>query len=299
MIYILLILYIITIIIFIYIIRNINENNFRIISRKVSEVKFLLSDYETRIEMLRKEKDRINEELRIAKENYELDIRNQVDTQNKIIDLEVEKYRAAAQQKLQSYIDQCSEDRIEYEAEIQNIKNILEDFRKQQHSLNELERAARENEDFSRTHSLNLSEESMDDIQFLLSIDKNIHNKEILHKLIWSEYLQKPFKEMIKNIFGSKIPKNVIYCITDTRTNKKYIGKTASSVSDRWTAHIKSSLGIGTIAHQKIHEELFGNWQYFTFTVIEEVTTNLNEREKFYINMYETDKYGLNLKSGG
>jgi hypothetical protein len=48
---------------------------------------------------------------------------------------------------------------------------------------------------------------------YLTSIIPKLRNHEIIYKLIWSEYLQKPFNTMIKNLFGGKIPKNVIYCI--------------------------------------------------------------------------------------
>ncbi|MDV3427666.1 MAG: GIY-YIG nuclease family protein [Bacillota bacterium] len=105
---------------------------------------------------------------------------------------------------------------------------------------------------------------------------------------------------MINNNFGSKVPKNVIYCIERISDNKKYIGKTSAEVSRRWTDHIKNSLSIGTIKRQPVHDALYNDWDNFTFSIIEEVKDDkLNEREKFYINFFETDKYGFNIKSGG
>ena len=105
---------------------------------------------------------------------------------------------------------------------------------------------------------------------------------------------------MINNIFGSKVPKNVIYCIENYNTHKKYIGKTSAEVSKRWTEHVKSSLNIGGIKKQKIHEALFNHWDEYTFSILEETTKDkLSEREKYYISFFETDKYGFNLKSGG
>ena len=105
---------------------------------------------------------------------------------------------------------------------------------------------------------------------------------------------------MLKKIFGSKIPKNVIYCIENIKLHKKYIGKTSAEVSKRWTEHIKSSLSIGGIKHQNIHDALFEHWDEFTFSIMEEVVDNkLSEREKYYINFFETDKFGYNQKGGG
>jgi hypothetical protein len=37
----------------------------------------------------------------------------------------------------------------------------------------------------------------------------------------------------------------------------------------------------------------------FTFEILEKCTpAELDSREKFYINLYQADKYGLNSKSG-
>ena len=136
---------------------------------------------------------------------------------------------------------------------------------------------------------------------YLTSIIPKLRNHEIIYKLIWSEYLQKPFNTMIKNLFGGKIPKNVIYCIEQIDGNKKYIGKTKAEVSKRWTEHIKTSLSIGGVARSQIHDALYLHWDEFYFSILEIVNneSNLSEREKYYINFYETDKIGYNVKGGG
>ena len=78
-------------------------------------------------------------------------------------------------------------------------------------------------------------------------------------------------------------------------------GKTKAEVSKRWTEHIKTSLNIGTISRTNIHKALFNNWDKFSFTVLEEIPSdvNLGEREKYYIKFYESDIFGYNIKSGG
>ena len=135
---------------------------------------------------------------------------------------------------------------------------------------------------------------------YLTSIIPKLRNHEIIYKLIWSEYLQRPFNTMIKNLFGGKIPKNVIYCIEQIDGNKKYIGKTKAEVSKRWTEHIKTSLSIGGVARSQIHDALYLHWDEFYFSILEVVDneSNLSEREKYYINFYETDKIGYNVKVG-
>lgn len=182
----------------------------------------------------------------------------------------------------------------------QTLISEIEDYKQKRKAINEAIRREEEVENEIDYHRIILSDMDKEDINYLLSIEEKIHNKDLLHKLIWSEYLQKPFNQMINNIFGSNVPKNVIYCIENYTTHKKYIGKTSAEVSKRWTEHIKSSLNIGGIKKQKIHEALFKHWDEYTFSILEVVTKEtLNEKEKYYISFFETDKYGFNSKSGG
>lgn len=106
---------------------------------------------------------------------------------------------------------------------------------------------------------------------------------------------------MLNRVLANKDPKNVIYMIQNTTTKETYIGKTKSEVSKRWTEHIKTSLNIGSISNTKIHPALFNNWDNFIFSILEEVPdeASLSEREKYYINFYQSDIYGYNIKSGG
>ena len=184
---------------------------------------------------------------------------------------------------------------------LEELKGEVEDYKARRNVINEeilRARAIEEQQDFYR---IQIPEASKEDITFLLTIVDKFNNKEIIYKLIWSEYIQKPFKSMVNRVLSNKDPKNVIYMIKNMDTNEIYIGKTKAEVSKRWTEHIKTSLNIGTISRTNIHKALFNNWDKFSFTVLEEVPTegNLNERERYYIKFYESDVFGYNIKSGG
>jgi len=186
------------------------------------------------------------------------------------------------------------------EKEYKYILEELEDYRSRRAAINEAIRREEELQNELDFHRIILSNNNKEDIGYLLSIEDKINNKALLRKLIWSEYLQKPFNKMINNLFGSSIPKNVIYCIENIENHKKYIGKTSALVSKRWTEHIKTSLNIGTAKRSYIHDNLFNNWDNFTFSIIEIVDKEeLSEKEKYYIKFFETDKYGYNMNSGG
>lgn len=182
-----------------------------------------------------------------------------------------------------------------------DAKVELDDYKKKQQAINEAilrQRAIDEQQDFYR---VKLTEDAKQDIKYLVSIIDNIKNPTLLYKLIWSEYIQKPFGVMLKNVTGGKEIKCVIYKITNVNTQEIYIGKTKADVTKRWTEHIKTSLNIGTVARSKIHDALFRHWDEFTFEILEEVEdeSKLSQREKYYINFYQSNIYGYNMNSGG
>lgn len=206
-----------------------------------------------------------------------------------------------ANQELDKELAQLNERRATVLNEISQIELQLEDYRKKQEAINARILHEEQLKLQEEAHRIILSPEDKEDILYLDSIAPKLRNKEILYKLIWSEYLQKPFNKMVNGLFGSKVPKNVIYCIEQINGDKKYIGKTKTEVSKRWTEHIKTSLSIGGVARSQIHDALYLHWDEFYFSVLEVLDddSKLSEREKYYIKFYETDKIGFNQKGGG
>ena len=183
---------------------------------------------------------------------------------------------------------------------LEETKAELEVERSKRAAINEEIRKSEEKEKYNELHSVQLTENEKEDIHFLLSLEDRLHNKQALYKLVWSTYLQQAYKNTFNNILGSRDPRNVIYCIENINTGKKYIGKTSAEVSKRWTEHIKTSLNIGSIKTTNIHKALYNHWDEFIFYILAETEKEkLSEMEKYYINFYESDKYGYNIKAGG
>ena len=266
-------------------------------NKLVEQKKNLLKDIKEKetfnnslLKLREEELDRLIEEKRKEKEkalNLELDMAQS----QKIMALNVEFSEYSSQQ--QKIIDSMLE-------ETKKIQNELEDFRTQREAINQAIALENSKEEEKLKHQISLSLQDKEDIKYLLSIEEKINNKQLLRKLIWSEYLQKPFNEMLKRLFLGNPPKNVIYCIENIHNHKKYIGKTSAEVSKRWTEHIKTSLEIGTIKSQNIHKALYGHWDEFTFSVIAiSEKEKISADEKYYIKFFESDIYGYNMKSGG
>lgn len=91
-----------------------------------------------------------------------------------------------------------------------------------------------------------------------------------------------------------------IYIITNTVNNKVYVGQTIRSLEERWREHCRTKCHKGELnmlikkAIQKYGRENF-NITELEKCKIEE----LNEKEVYYINLYNSYKEGYNMTKGG
>lgn len=91
-----------------------------------------------------------------------------------------------------------------------------------------------------------------------------------------------------------------IYKITNTINGKSYIGQTIQNVKERFYQHCatKCSKAVSNMAiHRAIKKYGKSN---FTVEVIEEIdSTNLNDRERYWIKYYNSYNNGYNSTKGG
>lgn len=89
-----------------------------------------------------------------------------------------------------------------------------------------------------------------------------------------------------------------IYKITNNVNGKVYIGQTRQEVKERFYRHcsrVGSTFELNMAIHKAIRK--YGK-QNFTLEVIEE-TENLDERERYWIEFYDSYKTGYNSTLGG
>lgn len=187
--------------------------------------------------------------------------------------------------------------RLLLESDILSIQEKLDDFRARQEAINKAvlrEKELQEKEDF---YSIQINENDKEDIATLQKMDLQLHNRDVIPKLIWDLFIRRPAQEMIKRITGGREISG-IYKITNKKTQEAYIGKT-TSISTRWQNHLKTAIGLDAAARSTLHTRLAadGIWNY-TFEILEEVPKDqLSARESYYIELYGT-KQQLNMKSG-
>ena len=220
------------------------------------------------------------------------------DTYDVLVKQAEQNYVAELEELKRKNKEEIDEANLITQVAINKINGQVDDCQKLYASLISSYQIANEESDARRHVQISLT--TREDIDFMLNyVSPRLKNPTIISKLIWSEYFQKPTNDMLDFVLPSRDCAG-IYKITNDETKEAYIGRSVS-VRKRLTDHIKSALGIDTIADQHVHQVMRekGIWN-FTFELIEECPREkLNEREKYYIEFFHTDQYGYNQKAGG
>lgn len=147
-------------------------------------------------------------------------------------------------------------------------------------------------------YCLQVSENDLRDISVLESVKPKLINPRILSMLIWQTYFKKPLDALIANVLGTETVTG-IYKITNQKTQECYIGQ-AVDVESRWKQHAKCGLGIDTPAGNKLYKAMqeYGIWN-FSWELLERCPAEqLNEKEKYYIDLYDSYNFGMNSNKG-
>ena len=215
-----------------------------------------------------------------------------------IVEHSIDSYRDQLTEKANQLLREMVGYKEETQKEIEQIQAELEEERNKRAAINEeilRQKKLEEQQDFFR---IQLNPDDSNDIELLRSITPRLRHPEAINKVIWTGYYQKPLAELRKRILTNGDVSGV-YKITRLKTNEIYIGQT-TSVDKRWQEHVKSALGVGTLASSQLHRAMATDGcENFTFELLEVVPKDkLRERESYYIDFYDSKTYGLNSVTG-
>lgn len=150
----------------------------------------------------------------------------------------------------------------------------------------------------STFYSLTLNDNDQSDILVLERVKPNLFAPRVLSMLIWQTYFRENMTLLCNRVLGTT-PVTGIYKITNMLTQECYIGQ-AVDMAKRWKDHAKAGLDIDRPMGNKLYQAMItdGLWN-FSWEVIEECAReDLDEKEKFYIELYQSKEYGYNSKGG-
>ena len=215
-----------------------------------------------------------------------------------LIDQSIDKYRDFKIEHANAQMAVTAEEIAKANEELQSILKDLEEERTKRAAINEEIRRAREVEEQQDFYKIQLDPNDVDDVKILRDIAPRLRHPDAINKVIWTGYYQKPLAELRKRLLPNGDVSGV-YKITRLKTNEIYIGQT-TSVDKRWQEHVKSALGVGTLASSQLHRAMAADGcENFTFELLEAVPKDkLRERESYYIDFYDSKTYGLNSVTG-
>ena len=261
-----------------------------------------IKSYQSILKEKEKRYNEVNQDLDLYRQGKieEIDTGAQEYEQRKrqTIEHAMEEHKLSLQQQSGQLQKELKEQEDKLKLEIENIQAELEEERSKRAAINEeilRQRKLEQEQDFFR---IQLDPDDTDDIEILRSVTTRLRHPEAINKVIWTGYYQKPLAELRKRILTNGDVSGV-YKITRLKTNEIYIGQT-TSVDKRWQEHVKSALGVGTLASSQLHRVMKSDGpENFTFELLEEVPKDrLRERESYYIDFYDSKTYGLNSVTG-
>lgn len=192
----------------------------------------------------------------------------------------------------QDYLHKVEENRLE----IAEIEQLINDKRALIQAINQ--QLSQNFDTVQRIelpeHEYNTFKEAVSELQKTLSVSFS----KAMNKVLWTELVRQPTTEMVKRLTGGERISG-IYKITNTETGWSYIGRSVN-VGNRLTEHVRSAIGASSTAQQQVHKEMGKNLLDWEFEILEKIDEDkLGEREKFYIDFYDTVNLGYNRARGG
>ena len=255
-------------------VQNLKESYERQREEITSSIKeHTLKEQQVMTEKLLQKQQEIEKEVRILDDKYNLTI---VDYENKMFDIRC-KFEAEERDLNSQIIQKRNE-----------INALIEQFKKDEE--------ARKEADFYR---IPITPAAQNDINKLKGVAAQLNNPSTLYKLIWKEYYENGFNAMIGRVLGDDKDSIGIYKITNIKNQMCYIGQTKAGFKNRWRTHAKRAVKAEDGTSNRLYQDMWENGlENYTFQVVEKCTPDkLTEREKFYIDFFNSKEWGFNSKT--
>lgn len=235
------------------------------------------------------ERKKINEKLKEIQQYCEEIISKEVNTKKNQEEIDCQK-------ELQLIKEEYELKKLDLQSEIIDIEKNYTKLKNQVDNATLAAKREEEKKNNIKFYQINLSQEDKEDIKKLKEIEKKLSRPDVLNKLIYKVYLEKPTTDLVNRVIG---PDTVtgIYKITNTVNQMTYVGQSVD-LKARWRQHIKRGIGAETPLKNKLYPamEEFGVWN-FTFEVVEICKKEeLNEIEQFWQEYFNAKTYGYSIK---
>lgn len=245
-----------------------------------------------------------------AKQAGDIFYKQNMDAANMRFEQEMERtasqFRLAKENLTNEYLSSIQEESNRFNELLNSHKKEIEDYQTQLNNYKqavaaaaELAKREQEMKEKDEFYKIQLSEIDNQEIEKLRSVIPYLRDAEPVNKIIWSSYYMRPLNDLISRVCGSS-KKTGIYKLTDRTTGLVYIGQSLD-VSNRWKEHVRRGVGAEAPTRNKLYPAMQkAGPENFTFELVEECeSARLNEREKYWIEYFDSCSSGLNATAGG
>lgn len=288
-----------------------NELKNQKIFEEIASNKRILAENEVRLNNLKSEYEETSNKLLKFIEETDKKMSTyasqQLDSKRKEFDLTVESWKKEfsdiKSEMVNSYIQE--ENRInlslgelneKYEEDLQKIQSLSSLIA----AAVEANKRAEEIRLAADFYRLQISQEDIEEIKRLRTVEPFLRDPTPLNKVIYKYYYENAYNGLVGRLFGNNKSITGIYKITNIENGMCYIGQSVD-VRERFRQHIKKGVGAETPNKNKLYPALkIMGVENFTFELIEECSQEqLDEKEKFWIDYYKSQEFGYNATRGG
>ena len=280
---------------------------------KLNEVKAMLRALQQQLEEAKenfeKNFDSYVEVLELAYQAKENEFDSKVRLLQEQTNQRCERSKEESWRAFEKYVEGLDEYYVKVEKDfdksLNDIQKVIEEHREELEQIRQTYAAAREaqirEEELANQadfYSLHLTDIEKSTISLIEELKPRIPEPRVLCMLIWTTFFQKQTTALCNQVLGTTAVCG-IYKITNKLTGLSYIGQ-AVNVADRWKQHVKCGLGIDTPSQNKLYKAMLKDGvTNFTFELLEQCDKQLlNEKERFYINLYQAYEFGYNSTKG-
>lgn len=213
-------------------------------------------------------------------------------------DLDFQEYKKELEEEYQIIINDLLKESQFYLKEVKEYNFNLEQLKAKQEAYIKEQQHKEEMLNQKDYYRLVISNNDQSDIDLLREVQLKLGHKEAIDKIIWSVFYKPAYDILISHIFKDKKKVCGIYKITCLTSGKAYIGQSVD-IQTRFKDHITAAISSAPSTNKLYQEMKKYQPSDFLFEILEEVDRSLlNERELYYIDLYQTKVYGLNVTKG-
>ena len=253
------------------------------------------------IEIKEQKKISLDNELHLKQKQKE-EVQNFIDQSSK---LATEKAEAIYEKRYDELKQEYKTHYIELHSILERNENLIKEQKNELESLQKTRAAAvaaaqkeKEIQKNKNDYCLILPIEYSNDVKILRGIAKQIAKPRSILMAIWQAYYAPLAKKKFPQILG-KTDMCGIYKITNQETGECYIGQ-AVDIRRRWMDHCKAGLGIDTPQGNQLYAAMqqYGLDSFSFELLLECESKQLNEKEKYFIELYNSNAIGYNGNKG-